>query len=146
MGRLILVIILMAASGVIYLVKAGARKVTGGKEVNFQEESQKVMEKTAKGVQWMNEQWEQAKSQAKSGADTRSLKASRFDGKSANDIIATIRRNPSEYNEAEAEAIYVELSLKKIQSGHAEEAKQLAYQVLDQDSRDYILDKVESKR
>lgn len=141
MGRLILVVILMAISGVVYLVKAGARKVTGGKEVNFQEESQKVMEKTAKGVEWMNEQWEQAKSQAKSEESSRSLKTLKFDGKPANDIIANIRGNPGEYNETEAEAIYVEQALRKIQSGQPEEAKQLAYQVLDKDSREYILDK-----
>lgn len=143
MGRLILVVILMAASGVIYLIKAGAQKVTGGKEVNFRDESQKVMQKTAKGVEWMNNQWEEAKSQAKSGSESRSLKASRFDGLPASEIITNIRRKPNEYSEAEAEAIFVEQSLKKIQNGRKEEAKQLAYQILDDSSREYILSKVE---
>ena len=39
----------MIISGIIYLIKAAAGKVTG-KEVNFQDESRKVMEKTAKGT------------------------------------------------------------------------------------------------
>lgn len=144
MGRLILVIILMGISGVIYLVKAGARKVTGGEDVNFRDESQKVMEKTARGVEWMNAQWEQAKSQAKGGADQRSLKASKFDGKPATEIISEIRRSPNEYDSAEAEAIFVEQSLKKIQNNQKEEAKQLAYQVLDDNSRNYLLDKIDN--
>jgi hypothetical protein len=143
MGRLILVIILMGVSGVIYLAKAGARKVTGGKEVNFQQESQKVMEKTARGVEWMNAQWDQAKSQAK-GVDQRSSKASRFDNETASTIITEIRKNPNEYDNAEAEAIFVEQALKKVQSNRPEEAKQLAYQVLDDDSREYLLSKIAS--
>lgn len=142
MGRILLVIILMGVSGVIYLIKAGARKVTGGEEVNFQKESQKVMEKTARGVEWMNSQWEQAKSQAK-GVDDRSSKAARFDNKTASTIITEIRKNPNEYNSAEAEAIFVEQSLKKVKSNNPEEAKQLAYQVLDDESREYLLSKIE---
>ena len=54
---------MMIISGIIYLIKATAGKITG-KEVNFQDESRKVMEKTAKGVHWMNDQWEKAKGNA----------------------------------------------------------------------------------
>ena len=143
MGRLILVIILMGLSGIIYLAKAGARKVTGGEQVDFQNESQKVMQKTARGVEWMNSQWEQAKSQAK-GVDQRSSKASRFDNKTANTIITEIRKNPNDYDSAEAEAIFVEQALKKIRSNKPEQAKQLAYQVLDNDSREYLLSEIEN--
>lgn len=144
MGRVILVLILMAISGIIYLAKAGARKVTGGREVNFRDESQKVMEKTAKGVHWMNDQWEQAKSQAKSGNQLRSDKSSRFDQKPAEIVISTIRSNPSEYNNAEAEAIYVEQALRRIKEHEYEDARLIAYQVLDKHSRDYILGQIEA--
>ena len=65
MGRAIGLILLLILSGIIYLIKAGAGKVTG-KEVKFQDESRKVMEKTARGINWMNEQWEKAKSTASS--------------------------------------------------------------------------------
>lgn len=144
MGRIILVLILMAVSGVMYLIKAGARKVTGGKEVNFQDESQKVMQKTAKGVQWMNDQWEQAKSQANTGSKLRSDKSSEFDHRPADSIISTIRNNPSKYNNDEAEAIFVEQALRKVKVNQYEDAKMLAYQVLDKHSRDYILEQIET--
>lgn len=41
-------------SCIIYLIKAGAGTITGN-EVNFHDESRKVMEKTARGVHWMND-------------------------------------------------------------------------------------------
>ena len=145
MGRVILVLILMAVSGIIYLVKAGARKVTGGRVVNFRDESQKVMQNTAKGVQWMNDQWDQAKSQAKSGKQLRTDKSSRFDHKPAESIISTIRNNPSEYNNAEAEAIFVEQALQRIKEYQFEDARILAYQVLDRHSREYILRQIDTR-
>lgn len=63
MGRSFGLIILLIISLIIYLIKAGAGKVTG-KDVKFQDESRKVMEKTARGINWMNEQWEKARSNA----------------------------------------------------------------------------------
>lgn len=61
MGRLVIIIVMLIISGIIYLIKAAAGKVRGG---DRSDESRKVMEKTAKGISWMNDQWEKAKGNA----------------------------------------------------------------------------------
>ena len=60
MGRLVLVVFMMIISGIIFLLKKGASVVTGN-EVNFKDETGKVMQTTAKGINWMNEQWKKLK-------------------------------------------------------------------------------------
>lgn len=65
MARLLIMVVVLIVSGIVFLVKATAKKVTGGDAVSFKGETQKVMDKTAKGVNWMNEQWDEANIRAK---------------------------------------------------------------------------------
>jgi hypothetical protein len=68
MGRLIIFIIVALIAGVIALVKSAAGKVTGNetlKNSNLKSEAKNVMDKTAKGISWMEKQWEDAKDSAK---------------------------------------------------------------------------------
>lgn len=69
MGRLILLLLLGAVGLVVVVVKSVAGKVTGNeslKNSTLQGETKKVMVKTAKGISWMEEQWEQSKKEADS--------------------------------------------------------------------------------
>lgn len=64
MGRMVIMVFILIGSAIIFIVKSAAKKVTGGKDVSFKDETRKVMDKTAKGVGWMNEQWDEAKRKA----------------------------------------------------------------------------------
>jgi len=66
-------IFFLIGGGIIFIVKSAARKVVGGKDVHFKDETRKVMDKTAKGVNWMNEQWDSAKQRAKDENDHQKL-------------------------------------------------------------------------
>ena len=67
MGRLFLCVIIGIVAVVIFVIKSAAGKVTGKerlKNITFKGETKKVMDKTAKGISWMEQQWEQSKEEA----------------------------------------------------------------------------------
>lgn len=67
MGRLILFAFVGLIGLIFVVVKSVAGKVTGNenlKNTTLQGETKKVMDKTAKGMNWMEEQWEQSKKEA----------------------------------------------------------------------------------
>jgi len=63
-ARLLLFLIIGLISIVIAVVKSVVGKVTGNERLRnttFRGETEKVMDKTAKGIGWMAQQWEQSK-------------------------------------------------------------------------------------
>ncbi|WP_439882187.1 hypothetical protein ACSX1A_03280 [Pontibacter sp. MBLB2868] len=144
MGRLVLVIVMLLISGIIYLVKAGASKVTG-REVDFQDESRKVMEKTAKGIGWMNDQWEKAKSNA-NGGTMQTIGSGEFGSMSATEIIVRIKSNPSKYDLATAEATYIDQAVKKMNSNQLDQAEKLIMQLQPGEARDFMLSEIREKQ
>ena len=67
MGRLFLFVIIGIVAVVIFVIKSAAGKVTRNerlKNITFKGETKKVMDKTAKGISWMEQQWEQSKEEA----------------------------------------------------------------------------------
>lgn len=144
MGRLVIVVFMLIISGIIYLVKAGAAKVTGNKNVNFQDESRKVMEKTARGVSWMNEQWENAK--ANSGGGLKTLPA----GSSVMDVPATVLiariKGDQNMDIASAEGAYIELAADKMDKRQFDDAVKLVMQLSEGEARDFMLREIEEKR
>jgi hypothetical protein len=141
MGRLLIIVVMLIISGVIYLIKAGVGKVTGT-EVNFKDESQKVMNTTAKGINWMNDQWDKAKT----STNTQYLTTSGFSNMSATEIIATVKVNSTKYDKASAEAIYIEQAVAKMNNRQYDDAKKLIMQVSEGEGRDYMLNEIEQKR
>jgi 5-bromo-4-chloroindolyl phosphate hydrolysis protein len=64
MGKLLGVLMMVIISVVIVLIKIILGKVTGNadfKNVTIKGETKKVMDKTAKGINWMEQQWEESK-------------------------------------------------------------------------------------
>lgn len=144
MGRLVLVIIMLAVSGIVYLIKAGASKVTGKENVNFQEESRKVMEKTAKGVNWMEEQWEKAKVNA--GGANNALASGKMCDLSATELIVKVKSDPVKYDLATAEGLYIEQALVKLNKRQFDDAQKLVMQLSAGEARDFMLKEIEEKR
>lgn len=144
MGRLILVVIMLIISGIIFLVKAGIGKVTG-KDVNFQDESKKVMQTTAKGINWMNEQWDRAK-QNVSGNSNATLISGSYSDMSALEIIAKVKSNPNKYDLATAEAYYIEQAVVKMNKRQFDDANKLVMQIQAGEARDFMLKEIEQKR
>lgn len=142
MGRLILVIIVMAISGIVYLVKAGASKVTGNENVNFRDESQKIMQKTARGVKWMNEQWEDAKNNVSGNARLES--GNEMKNLSATEIIARIKANAEDQEIAKMQ--YIEIAVYKMENRQFDDAEKLIRQLPGGEARDYMLEEVNQKR
>ena len=67
MARLIFFVIVGAIGLVIVAVKRVTGEVTGNenfKKATLHSETKVVMDKTAKGINWMEEQWEQSKKTA----------------------------------------------------------------------------------
>jgi hypothetical protein len=67
MGRLIIFLIVAAIAGLIAVIKNTAGKISGNealKNSNLKSEAKNVMDKTAKGISWMEKQWEDAKNTA----------------------------------------------------------------------------------
>jgi MinD-like ATPase involved in chromosome partitioning or flagellar assembly len=65
MGRLILFVIIAVVSFIIAIIKVAIGTATGSeklKNTTFRGETEKVMDKTAKGIGWMSQQWEHSKS------------------------------------------------------------------------------------
>lgn len=143
MGRIILVLILLGVSGIIYLVKAGASKVAGREVGDFQDESRKVMEKTAKGINWMNEQWEKAKT---GNSSTAQLASGSLIDKSATEIIASVKANPEKYPAESAESVYIESAVAKMNNRQFDDARKLVMQLQAGEARDYMLQEIEEKR
>lgn len=139
MIRLVFVVIMLIISGIIYLVKAGVGKVTGT-EVTFKGENDKVMHTAAKGINWMNQQWENAKS----GNNVKQPGYDDFTTISATEIIAKIKANPISY--AKAEDIYIEQAVRKMNNRQFDDANKLVMQLQEEESRNYMLNEIEQKR
>ena len=69
MTRFLFIILIAGVSFVVFLIKSMAGHVVGNKNLKkstFKGETKKVMDKTAKGMSWMEQQWEQSKADAES--------------------------------------------------------------------------------
>jgi hypothetical protein len=69
MTRLLFILFIAGISFVIFIIKNMAGHVVGNKKLKkstFKGETKKVMDKTAKGMSWMEQQWEQSKADAES--------------------------------------------------------------------------------
>jgi hypothetical protein len=69
MVRLLLFIMIWVIAGVIALAKTAIGKVSGNEELgsaSLKGEAKKVMDNTAKGISWMEKQWEESKTIAQS--------------------------------------------------------------------------------
>ena len=69
MGKAILFIVILAIAGAFTLLKSMAGRVTRNEELkntSLKSETKKVMDKTAKGVSWMEKQWEESKEKSDS--------------------------------------------------------------------------------
>lgn len=143
MGRLVVIIIMMIISGIIYLIKAAAGKVTGN-EVNFQDESRKVMEKTARGVHWMNDQWDKAKRNATGsnqlllGNDLKQL--------TPTEIIAKVKNDSVRYDLATTEGLFIEIAVFKMENRQFDDAEKLIMQLSDGEARNFMLNEIKEKR
>lgn len=72
MARLILFGIVVIVAALIWAAKQAAGAVSGSERLRqetFRSQTQKTMRTTARGVNWLNEQWEQAKSAARGESD-----------------------------------------------------------------------------
>lgn len=141
MGRLLLVVAMLIISGIIYLVKAGIGKVTG-QEVNFQDESKKVMQTTAKGINWMNDQWEKAKA----GSTNANLSDTNFSVMSATEIIANVKANSTSNDNTTAESIYIEQAVVKMNNRQFDDARKLVMQIKEGEAQTFMLSEIEQKR
>lgn len=68
MGRLIIFLIVAAIAGLIAVTKNAAGRISNNevlKNADLKSEAKNVMDKTAKGINWMEKQWEDAKNTAK---------------------------------------------------------------------------------
>lgn len=143
MGRLVIIVVMMIISGIIYLIKAAAGKVTG-KEVNFQDESRKVMEKTARGVHWMNDQWEKAKGNAT--GNNQLLLGNDLKQLAPTEIIAKVKSNPSKYDLASAEGLFIEVAVYKMEKRQFDDAEKLVMQLSEGEARNFMLNEIKEKR
>lgn len=141
MIRLVFVIIMMLISGIIYLIKAAAGKVTG-KEVSFQDESKKVMEKTARGLHWMTDQWEKAKGKA-GGNNQLSPELLNL---SATQIILKVKGNPLKYDTLNADQIYIAAAIYKMNNRQFDDAHKLVMQLPDNEERQFIINEIAQQR
>lgn len=67
MGKLFLFVVIAIIAGIIAVIKSGIGKVSGNEELknaSLKGEAKKVMDKTAKGISWLEEQWEESKKDA----------------------------------------------------------------------------------
>jgi hypothetical protein len=68
MGRLVIFLIIGAIALMISLIKSAAGRVTGNEELRaatVKTEAAKVMDKTARGLEWMDRQWQESKTKAR---------------------------------------------------------------------------------
>lgn len=130
-------------SCIIYLIKAGAGTITGN-EVNFQDESRKVMEKTARGVHWMNDQLEKAKGNATGnnqlliGNDLKQL--------APTEIIAKVKSNPEKYNLASADGLFIEVAVYKMEKRQFDDAEKIVMQLSEGEAINFMLNEIKDKR
>ena len=130
-------------SSIIYLIKAGAGTITGN-EVNFQDESRKVMEKTARGVHWMNDQLEKAKGNATGnnqlliGNDLKQL--------APTEIIAKVKSNPEKYNLASADGLFIEVAVYKMEKRQFDDAEKIVMQLSEGEAINFMLNEIKDKR
>jgi hypothetical protein len=74
MGRAILFLIIIVIAAFLAIIKSLAGKVSGNDELknaSLKGETKKVMDTTAKGVSWMEKQWEESKKTA--GAEGKNI-------------------------------------------------------------------------
>ena len=67
MGRLFIFLIIAIIAGAISLIKNSVGTAIGNEDLkksSVQSEAKNVMDKTAKGISWMEEQWEESKKAA----------------------------------------------------------------------------------
>jgi len=130
-------------SCIIYLIKAGAGTITGN-EVNFQDESRKVMEKTARGVHWMNDQWEKAKGNAT--GNNQLLLGNDLKQLAPTEIIAKVKSNPEKYNLASAEGLFIEVAVYKMEKRQFDDAEKIVMQLSEGEARNFMLNEINDKR
>ena len=125
------------------MIKAGAGTITGN-EVNFQDESRKVMEKTARGVHWMNDQLEKAKGNATGnnqlliGNDLKQL--------APTEIIAKVKSNPEKYNLASADGLFIEVAVYKMEKRQFDDAEKIVMQLSEGEAINFMLNEIKDKR
>ena len=67
MGRLFLFLIILVVAGIAFVIKSAIGEVSSDekfKNTSLKGETKNVMDKTAKGVRWMEDQWEESKKEA----------------------------------------------------------------------------------
>ena len=145
MARLAFVIFMMIISGIVFLVKKGASVVTG-KDVSFKDETGKVMHTTAKGINWMNEQWEKAKANAGVSSNTKYIESNNFSEMSAFEIIVRVKSEPTKFDSQQAESTYIEQAVSKMNKRQFDDAYKLVMQLPDGEAREFMLKEIEQKR
>ncbi|WP_139058860.1 hypothetical protein [Thiorhodococcus drewsii] len=78
--RILLFIVIPLIAGLVVLAKKGAGQVTGKdnwKNASVKSEADDLMKKTAKGVSWMESQWEEAKREASEERNNQGLSRKR---------------------------------------------------------------------
>lgn len=68
MTKLIFLVFVAIIGVIFFVIKSSVGKITGSENLRnttFKGETKKVMDKTASGIGWMNEQWEKSKKDAK---------------------------------------------------------------------------------
>ncbi|MCC6906633.1 MAG: hypothetical protein IT430_01715 [Phycisphaerales bacterium] len=81
MARLIFFGVVIIVASLIWAGKQAAGAVSGSerlKQESFRSQTQKTMQSTARGVNWLNEQWEQAKLDAQRKTSASNLESSDF--------------------------------------------------------------------
>tara|TARA_R110002072_G_scaffold244492_1_gene403807 strand:+ start:125 stop:370 length:246 start_codon:yes stop_codon:yes gene_type:complete len=80
--RLVFFLVVLAISGIIWLVKQGAGYVADShelKDTTFKQQTQKTMDKSARTLNWMDEQWKNAKEDASKGKGQASQEFKEFE-------------------------------------------------------------------
>lgn len=71
MGRLVLLVVILIISGIVWAISAAVSQVSErqrDRHNSFGDQTQKTMKSVAKGVNWLNEQWETAKHETSQGS------------------------------------------------------------------------------
>lgn len=145
MARLIFFVFILIISGIVFLLKAGFQKVTGREVTTFSEESQRVLHSTAKGINWMNDQWERAKQGG--SAPQAQLKSGhiKFQNMTAIELITRIKADTS-LSQVEKESMYINAGVNKMQNRQFDDAVKLISQLSPGEARDYMLNEIVTAR
>lgn len=80
--RIIFFLLVLLISGIVWLSKQAAGHVSDSNELKstqFKEQTQKTMDKSAKALNWMDEQWKEAKGDAEKGKGKASQEFKEYD-------------------------------------------------------------------